>query len=183
MAGKMIPMDGAVFVVAGEPGVGKSKVAKHIAKRTDGKRLATDVIRKDLFGPEPTYSKEESQAVYDEMFDRAKNRLTRGEPVVLDATFMLASGRERANRLAQKFTDPYDFTIVRVICDEDIAIRRIKERDSGPSDADVDVYRSIRDRFEEIELPHVTIDNSAWWFDTKQQLREAEVYEIPSYYK
>jgi predicted kinase len=182
MADKMIPMDGSVFVVAGEPGVGKSKVAKHIAKRTDGKRLATDVIRKDLFGPEPEYTREESQAVYDEMFDRAKNFLTRGKGVVLDATFMLASGRERANRLAQKFTDPYDFTIVRVICDEDIAIRRIKERE-GISDADTDVYRSIRDRFEDIELPHVTIDNSAWWFDTKRQMRDKDVYESPRYYR
>lgn len=183
MADKMIPMDGAVFVVAGEPGVGKSKVAKHIAKRTDGKRLATDVIRKDLFGPNPSYDREESQAVYDEMFDRAKNRLTEGEPVVLDATFMLASGRERANRLAQKFTDPYDFTLVRVTCDENVAIRRIKEREDSDSDADVNVYRSIRDRFEPIELPHITIDNSAWWLSTNKELRNAEVYEIPPYYK
>lgn len=176
-------MNGALFIVAGEPGVGKSRVAKHIAKRTDGKRLATDVIRKDLFGQNPEYTKKESQTVYDEMFDRARNLLKKGEPVVLDATFMLSSGRERANRLAQQFTDPYNFTIVRVVCDESVALKRIREREDSASDADADVYRSIRDRFEKIELPHVTIDNSEWWFRTKRELREKDVYEIPSYYK
>lgn len=173
---KMIPMDGALYVVCGEPGVGKSKVAKEIAKQTDGKRFATDEIRKDLFGPEPSYTSEESQATYEEMFDRAKNQLTRGHSVVLDATFMLRSGRARANRLAQAYTEPYDFTIVRVTAEESVAKHRIKER-NGVSDADVSVYESIRDRFESVELPHVTIDNSHWWFHTKQQLVDKDVYK------
>lgn len=179
----MMPMDVTLYVVCGEPGVGKSRVAEHIADRTDGVRLATDEIRKDLFGPEPTYSKEESQAVYDEMFDRARNWLIDGCTVVLDATFMLKRGRERANKLAQQFTTPYSFQIVRVTCDEDVTKKRIREREDSASDADVSVYQSIRDRFEPVELPHVTIDNSNWWFTTMQQMREKDLYDVPSYYK
>lgn len=176
-------MSGAVFVVCGPPGVGKSRVAEHIAKRTDGDRLATDKIRKDLFGPEPEYTREESQATYDEMFTRARKRLKDGGVVVLDATFMLKRGRERANHLAQEYTDPYDFTIVRVTADEDVVRKRIKEREDDPSDADFEIYQSIRDRYEPLELPHVTIDNSDWWFTTRQRMRDADIYEVPSYYR
>lgn len=174
-------MSNKLFVVCGEPGVGKSKIANHIAGRVDGKCLSTDKIRKDLFGPDPEYTRKESQATYDEMFDQARNFLKRGETVVLDATFMFAAGRERANRLAQEHTDPYNFTIVRVTADESVALQRIRDR-NGVSDATVDVYHSIRDRFESVELPHVKIDNSDWWFSTKKRMRDKDLYESPSYY-
>lgn len=172
-----------LIVVCGEPGVGKSRVARHINKRLDGKRLATDEIRKDLFGPEPDYTKKESQQVYDEMFDRARNWLIDEVPVVLDATFMLKRGRERANKLAQQFTKPYDFTIVRVTCEPSVAKKRIRQRENSASDADVDVYRSIRDRFEPVELPHIEVDNSGWWFNTIDDLGGKDLYTKPSYYQ
>lgn len=173
-----------VFVVAGEPGVGKTRVAQHIAKRTGGTHLSTDSIRKDLFGPDPEYMSGESQATYDEMFNRARKLLRDGETVVLDGTFSHKAGRERANCLAQKYTDPYEFTIVRVECDPDVTRKRIREREDSDSDADVSIYESIKDRFEPVELPHVTIDNSdRWFFTTKQRLRDTDLYETPSYYQ
>jgi len=171
--------NGKLIIVCGEPGVGKSSVAEYIAKLFDifgnCHVLATDEIRKELFGPEPEYTKEESQATYDEMFDRARLRLQENENVVLDATFMLQRGRERANRLAQEHTEPYNFTIVRVTCDPDTAKRRIRQREESASDADVQVYHSIRDRFEPIELPHVTIDNSDSWWQTREKLSNKEL--------
>lgn len=172
-----------VIVVCGEPGVGKSKVARHIADRIGGERLATDEIRKDLFGPEPDYTKEESQQVYDEMFDRARNFLLEEKPVVLDATFMLKVGRERADFLAQKYTSPYNFTLVRVTCEPDVAKERIRNREDSASDADVSVYQSIRDRFETIKYPHVEIDNSRRWWHTLKEMRSKDLYTYPSYYR
>jgi predicted kinase len=175
-------MSGALFVVCGEPGVGKTTIAKLIANSADGKRLSTDNIRKDLFGPDPDYTKEESEATYDEMFDRARNMLKEGKVVVLDATFMFQKGRERANRLAQEYTDPYEFTIVRVVVDDEIAKYRIRSREDSESDAGVSVYNSIKDRFEPIELPYVEIDNSTWLFSTKREMREKGLYDSASYY-
>jgi len=173
-----------LIVVCGEPGVGKSKVADLLSRRTGGHVLRTDEIRKDLFGPEPEYTKEESQATYDEMFDRAKNLLRDGHKcVILDATFMLKRGRERANALAQEYTDPYNFDIVRVTADEDVVRKRIRERENDASDADFQIYQSIRDRFEPIELPCTEIDNSGYWWDTMEQCRSKDLYSKPSYYK
>ena len=173
-----------LIVVCGEPGVGKSKVADLLSRRTGGHVLRTDEIRKDLFGPEPEYTSEESQQVYDEMFDRAKNLLRDDHKcVILDATFMLKVGRERADFLAQKYTDPYNFDIVRVTADEDVVRKRIRERENDASDADFSIYQSIRDRFEPIEFPHVEIDNSGYWWDTMEQCRSKDLYSTPSYYQ
>lgn len=174
----------SLTIVCGEPGVGKSRVADFISRRMGGAPvLRTDEIRKDLFGPEPDYTSEESQATYDEMFDRARNLLKDGEHVILDATFMFEHGRQRANALAQEYTDPYDFTIIRVTCEPSIAKDRINNRTHDASDADVSVYQSIRDRFEPVELPYHEIDNSDWFWHTMDQLRETGVYEVPSYYR
>lgn len=167
--------NGKLIIVCGEPGVGKSSVAEYIAKLCRATHLSTDEIRKELFGPDPEYTRAESQATYDEMFDRARNILEDNGAVVLDATFMLQSGRERANRLAQEYTEPYNFTIVRVECDPDTAKRRIRQREDTTSDADVSVYRSIRDRFEPVELPHVTIGNSGRWWHTKMKVQNKEL--------
>jgi predicted kinase len=164
-----------LIIVCGEPGVGKSDVADLLSLRTGASVLRTDDIRKDLFGPEPEYSKEESKATYDEMFDRAGNILQDGLSVILDATFMLQKGRERANRLAQKHTQPYDFTIVRVTAEPDVVKKRIREREDDASDADVSVYQSIRKRFEPVELPHVTVDNSGYWWNTMEEVRSKQV--------
>lgn len=172
-----------LIVVCGEPGVGKSRVADLLSRRTGAHILRTDEIRKDLFGPEPEYTTEESQATYDEMFDRARNLLKDGDSVILDATFMLQKGRERANRLAQKHTNPYWFDIVRVTADEDTVRKRLRKREDDASDADFTIYQSIRDRFEPIELPHTEIDNSgSWWLDTIEELRSEDLYSKPSYY-
>lgn len=172
-----------LILVCGEPGVGKSKIASHLSKKLGGRVLRTDEIRKELFGPEPDYSTEESRKVYDAMFERADVLLQQDYTVILDATFMLQKGRERANHLAQVNTDPYDFTIIRVTAEPSVVKERIRERgEDSASDADVRVYQSIRDRFEEVELPHVTIDNSHTWFETRKQLWSKDLYAKPSYY-
>jgi predicted kinase len=174
-------MSGQLIVVCGPPGVGKSKVAAHIEHRTGGRCFRTDEIRKEMFGPEPDYTQEESQAVYDELLSRAKQFLIKDRIVILDGTFMKQSGRQRASNLAQRYTDGYQFTLIRVTADEDVVEERIRNRD-GVSDADVEVYRSIRDRFEDIRLPHKVLDNSGYWWDTSKTLdKELDVYATPSW--
>lgn len=154
-----------LYVVCGEPGVGKSEVASFLGLiRTNTVVLRTDEIRKELFGPDPDYTSQESQATYDEMFQRARNNLEDGGNVIMDATFMYADGRQRAKGLASE-TDA-TFHLLRIVCDEDTVIERIKSREDDASDAGVDVYRSIRDRFEPVEMSHSRVDNSGGLLDT-----------------
>lgn len=177
-------MEQTLYVVCGEPGVGKSRVAENIATHADGTIIDTDHVRKDMFGPEPSYSWKEGMETYDELFNRAEKRLKDGETVILDGTFKLQQGRERANALAQEHTDPYIFEIVRVVADDPVVRRRLKERQqegNDISDADYSVYQSIRDTYEAVELPHTTVDNSSWFFETERQLIEAGVYPEPSW--
>lgn len=173
----------SVIVVCGPPGVGKSKVADLLTRRTGGTVLRTDEIRKDLFGPEPSYSWKESKQTYNELFDRARNLLQDDETVILDGTFSQQSGRKRANHLAQEYTDPYSFTLIRVTADDSVVRRRISNREDDISDADYSVYQSIRDRFEPVELPHVEVDNSRNFWHTMRQLRAKDLYSKASYYK
>lgn len=166
-----------LVVICGEPGVGKSKVARIINSYIDGKLFATDAIRKQLFGANPEYTQSESQAVYDEMFSRAMNALLRSKSVVLDATFMYEKGRERAEIIAERSSTDVNLSIIRVTCDPTEAKKRIRERaenGDSESDAGVDVYQSIRDRFEPIERDHTVIDNSGDWIDTLISLREKD---------
>lgn len=166
-----------LIVICGEPGVGKSKVARAVASTIDSELLATDSIRKQLFGPNADYTKSESQSVYDEMFSRAMDALLRSKSVVLDATFMYEKGRARAESLAQRSSNEVDLSIIRVVCDNDTAksrIRRRAEYEDDDSDATVDVYMSIRDRFEPVEREHTVIDNSGDWTETLITLREKD---------
>ena len=89
---------GTLVVVCGLPGVGKSTVARQVADRIDAVVLRSDAVRKALH-PDPTYSAEETAAVYDALLSRAEERLDRGESVVLDATFADAQFRTAAVEL------------------------------------------------------------------------------------
>jgi len=166
-----------LIVVCGEPGVGKSRVAHVVSAYTDARLLSTDSIRKELFGQNPEYTKSESQAVYDEMFTRAMDALLQGRNAVLDATFMFERGRERAETIAERSSSEVDLSIIRVVADNSTVKQRIRERaESGESESDatVEVYQSIRDRFEPIEREHTVIDNSGDWTDTLIALREKD---------
>jgi predicted kinase len=167
-------MNSRVLVVCGEPGVGKSYIAGFLSRRTGARILRTDEIRKELFGPDPEYTTEESQATYDEMFSRAENALDNGVSVILDATFMLQSGRERAREIATEKDATLD--VLRVVCDPETAKRRILGRDGVP-DSDEEIHDSIADRFEPVKITHHEIDNSGSWEETVGQIESKVLSE------
>ena len=158
-----------LVVVCGLPGVGKSTVARAVADRLGAARLRTDVVRKELF-EDPEYTDRETAAVYDELLSRARNRLLEGEPVVLDGTFKQRDRRAEASELAAALG--VRFRLLRVECEESVVERRIVERD-GVSDADLEVHRQFRERFEPVEMDHVVVDNSGSEAETRRQVAEA----------
>ncbi|MBP1921468.1 putative kinase [Halorubrum alkaliphilum] len=147
---------GVLVVVCGLPGVGKTTVARRVADHVDGRVLRTDVIRKELF-PDPTYSDEETAAVYEELVARARDRVTAGDAVVLDATFADERFRRDVRRMASEAAD--GFELVKVECEESIVKRRIERRD-GISDADFDIHLRFKELFDGIDTDHLVVDNS-----------------------
>lgn len=158
-----------LIIVTGEPGVGKSFVAQEINDRA-GKSmvLATDEIRNELFD-DPQHDNRESHITYDEMFYRGRVALQNGYSVVMDATFSLKIGRERAEHIAN-FYDA-EFTIVRVHCNQWSELRsRLEAR---PEDgAGIDVHKQIADRFEPIYRDRVDIFTHVSKEETINQIEE-----------
>lgn len=147
----------SLVAYCGLPGVGKSTAAQYTTAELGTLRLRTDEIRKELFD-EPTYSAAEDDATYEELLHRAQQALDAGNDVVLDATFGCKRHRDRAIDVATEVG--VDFTFVRIICDQPVAEQRIAERTAGPSDADVEIYRTLREMYDPFERDHIEIDNS-----------------------
>ncbi len=158
-----------LVVVCGLPGVGKTTVSRRIADRLACEILRTDVVRKELFEA-PVYTDEETTAVYDELFERARSRIESGDPVVLDATFRKRSFRTAALGVAESMDVP--FRLVEVVCEEPVVEERIERRD-GVSDADFEIHLRFKRLFEPIEIEHLTVDNSATEAETLRQVDAA----------
>lgn len=159
-----------LYVLVGLSGVGKSTVAKIISKETNAQIHRTDVIRKEIVSGEPTYSRDESQRVYDELFDRGKNSLQNETDVILDATFSLEIGRNRAENIAEETNS--DIKFIKVTCDDSIVKERLRQRSNGSSDAGVEVYESQKDSFEPLERDHIEIDNSGMTYMLEQKVKD-----------
>lgn len=161
-------MEPVIVVLAGYPGVGKSFIANEFRRELSTDVLRTDKIRKELVS-NPTYSKDESQKTYEELFSRTEETVKGGTSVVLDATFSLQVGRDNVASIGEQQGCAVIF--VNVTCDEDIVRERIASRD-GISDADFSVYQKVRDSFEPFQRSVETIDNSRSKSKTKQSVSE-----------
>ncbi len=157
---------GALVVVCGLPGVGKTTVAERVADHVDGRILRTDVIRKDLF-EDPQYTDSETEAVYAELRRRARDCVAEGSAAVLDATFADARFRDDVREMAERIAD--GFELVEVECEEAVVERRIERRD-GISDADFEIHLHFKELYDRIEADHVVVDNSGDEAETYAQV-------------
>jgi len=150
----------ALVVMCGLSGSGKSVLAAELAVRTGFLHVSSDIIRKQLAGLAPTaraggdhdtgiYSRDFSERTYTAMLDVARRQIESGRGVILDATFQLRRGRDAVRSLAARAATPLLF--VECSCSPEEAERRIRqraERDDNPSDADAQVYRRQRQRYQ-----------------------------------
>lgn len=160
---------GDLVAVCGLPGVGKTTVAERVADHVDGRVLRTDVIRKELF-PDPAYSDAETEAVYGELIERARDHVADGESVVLDATFADERYRTAVREMAAHTAAGFD--VVKVECDESVVKRRIERRD-GVSDADFRIHLRFKKLFDAVDDADVVVDNSGERTGTFAQVDEA----------
>jgi len=149
-----------LVVMIGLPGVGKTYVALRLAERIDAFHLLSDSIRKQLLGipvgqrrfegyGKGIYKGNIGKKTYDEMMRRARVLLSAGHSVIMDATFLHEESRERARRVAAKSGAPVLFVFAD--CPERVVRSRLRRRSTEYtfSDANLDVYLSMKSRFRE----------------------------------
>ncbi len=151
---------GALVLVCGSVGVGKSTVAEGLAERTHGVVISSDRTRKAIAGvpldarrhdapDEGLYTPANTEAVYGALLDRAEAVIESGRIAILDATFGVAKLRERARAWAGHRGVPV--FLVQVQCAEDVVTKRVRrriEQGSDPSDAGPEFVKISRARFE-----------------------------------
>jgi aminoglycoside phosphotransferase family enzyme/predicted kinase len=135
-------------LVGGLPGSGKSTLSGALADRLGVTLLSSDRVRKELAGMpaeqsaaagygEGLYTPEWTARTYATLLDRAAALLSAGESVVLDATWSDAAQREAARSVAERTCA--DLVALHCRVPDDVTATRLKERASGPSDADLGI--------------------------------------------
>lgn len=141
-----------LVLVGGLPGTGKSTLAGRIADELGLVVLSSDRIRKELAGLNPVepapaayrkglYTAGHTRKVYAELLSRAELLLSRGESVVLDASWSSALWRTAATHLAERTHTR--LTALRCQAPAAVAAERMAGR-HGPSDATEAVAHEMR---------------------------------------
>lgn len=133
-----------LVLVGGLPGTGKSTIARELAETTGAILLSSDHIRKRLratrevigdagsFGA-GAYSSAAKARVYTELRTTARELLTTGHSVILDASWIDADERAHASDLADQTHT--DLLQLRCQCPPSIADGRLRHRADSDSDA------------------------------------------------
>ncbi len=150
-----------IVLFCGLPGVGKTSLANELAPLINAIVLSTDKIRKEVIS-KPTYTKEEKRLIYDVMLLVARYlHSAAGINCILDATFNTEKSRRTAiEKLVNVSSD--QIYMVECICPEDVVITRLKARKGDYSDADIDIYRKMKQLYEPVKEmeKHIVIDTS-----------------------
>ncbi len=144
-----------LVLVGGLPGAGKSTVARELARRRGWVYLNSDVIRKELAGipgqrspaafEQGLYTPAMSTRTYDELLQRARIAVCRGESVVLDASWRDAAQRAAARALAS--SEVAVVSELACVAPDAVAEQRLRRRTADPSDADPRVRRQMANGF------------------------------------
>lgn len=121
-----------VLIACGLPATYKTETTEVVAAMKGFKILRSDLIRRevlkneDIFDEKVASNMDKRKLVYDEMFRQADEVAATDQGVILDATFVLQSLRQRAAKVAAD----HDRTLViqQVHCPREVSIARILRR-------------------------------------------------------
>jgi len=134
----------ALIITHGLPGCGKSTFAQLALERLGAIRIRSDVERKRLFGltaladsnsqiDAGIYSEDATRRTYTCLHEIARNVITAGFPVIVDAAFLRHAERESFRELAQEMAVP--FVIASLQTDATVLAERLELRSSRGTDA------------------------------------------------
>lgn len=127
----------AVIVIMGRIGTGKSTLAKLLATRLNIEQYSSDEIRKSLAGLPLTertasarrkslYSGEMSEKTYNKLFEKALEPVSRGNAVIIDATF--SNQKLRQTLIDKAHKEAASFLFVETQASDETIINRLQER-------------------------------------------------------
>jgi uncharacterized protein len=148
------PAKPCLIAIGGRSGTGKSVLARGlaagIAPAPGAVLLRSDVIRKQLAGvdaltrlPASAYTRESSDRVYGEMFERARKVIAQGHSAILDAAFLMESERDTVAAIAN--ATGVAFRGIFLTAAPEVRVQRIGLRRADASDATADVARDQED--------------------------------------
>ena len=150
---------GILLITCGLPGTWKTETSEEISKIKGYPILRSDLIRlvvlkgEDIFDERVASNMDKRMMVYDETFRRADEILSKGNSVILDATFITQSLRRRAAEIAAKHNKT--FVILQTYCPQEVAIARILRRTKEDYESNAlteQAYLNNKKRFEEVDL-------------------------------
>lgn len=164
-----------LIITAGLTGTGKSTLANTLASREGMEVISSDITRKKLAGiplnerhlerfDKSIYSPEFSRKTYQQMLDQARQALSRGKSVIIDASFKEAAERERAMGLAKEMSA--NFLVIECVLDQRMVKERLEQRikEGSVSDGRWEIWQQQKKNFDNIdEVPlenHVVINTS-----------------------
>ena len=165
-----------LVIMSGLSGSGKTWLSSQLVPVLPALRLRSDIERKRLFGLEERadsgsgiaagiYDREASARVYEYLVRTAKNLLSAGMNVILDATFLGASQRHLARQAADACG--VACVIVRTTARQDTLVGRLQQRvEAGDaSEADIEVFRHQLDNSDPLDPAErdisLTVDTDA----------------------
>jgi len=185
---------GFLLIACGLPGTWKTETTGEVARIKGCQLLRTDLIRlevlknEDIFDAKVAGNMNKRTQVYDEMFRQADEALDSGNCVILDATFVTRSLRQRAAAIAAGHKKT--FVILQTDCPQEVSIRRILARDKENYVSNAlteEAYLNNKKKFEAVDLnnlkklnPHLHIihlivdtteDPPEDWYITRQEKR------------
>jgi predicted kinase len=150
---------GVLLITCGLPGTWKTETSEEISRMECYPILRSDLIRLEVLKGENIFDEKiasdmsKRTMVYDEIFRRADEALTKGDSLVVDATFVTQSLRRRAAEVAAKHNKT--FVILETYCPQEVAISRILRRtkDNYESNALTEqAYLNNKKKFEQVDV-------------------------------
>ncbi|HXH20371.1 MAG TPA: ATP-binding protein [Chitinophagales bacterium] len=142
-----------VILIIGLPGSGKTFFAERLAKKLNAVHLNSDRVRKKT-GEWSKYSDASKRSVYDAMLQMMQNEIASGKEVIVDATFFKKTFRDKfINTLRQS---EQRFKIIEVKASEETVRQRLSQP-RADSEADFEVYKILKSRFEPVTEAHLVL--------------------------
>ncbi len=150
------------IVVSGLPGSGKSHFCRNLQERLPFPIVESDALRKVLFSS-PNYTLRESNRLFQASHLLIEELLTKGIPLIFDATNLIERHREHLYHIADRVGAK--LIIVRVEAPPEVVRQRLENRISGSnpldrSEADWKVYHKMRSSVQKIRRNHFAVDTS-----------------------
>jgi predicted kinase len=134
---------GALIILSGLPGTGKTTFAQALSKVLDFAHIESDAIRRAV-APVPLYSTAESGVVFRQVEADARAALAAGRHALIDATNLTHRDRKRFLKLAE--VSGARLVAVRLVAPVATIRERLSRPRDGHSQATFEIYEQMRHR-------------------------------------